>query len=103
MSGNILLNRKQAAEKLGIAEQTIADLRLRGLPCVRVGRIFKYPEDQLDAYLKAQSQNWIDPTPESQPPPRVDPDSPLELIAFASLYELRIQRRLLTKLVGRLP
>lgn len=49
-----LLNRKEAADYLGIKEQTLACWACAGryrLPFVRVGRLVKYRQQDLDAFI----------------------------------------------------
>lgn len=49
-----LLNRKEAADYLGVKEQTLACWACAGryrLPFVRVGRLVKYRQQDLDAFI----------------------------------------------------
>ena len=49
-----LLNRKEAAAYLGVKEQTLACWACAGrysLPFVRVGRLVKYRQQDLDAFI----------------------------------------------------
>ena len=49
-----LLNRKEAAAYLGVKEQTLACWACTGrysLPFVRVGRLVKYRQQDLDAFI----------------------------------------------------
>jgi len=49
-----LLSRKQAAEYLGVTEQTLAIWKCTGrynLPCVKIGRLVKYRRTDLNAFI----------------------------------------------------
>src|SRR5262249_28173460 len=49
-----LLSRRQAAQYLGVKEQTLAIWKCTGrynLPCVKVGRLVKYRLSDLDAFI----------------------------------------------------
>ena len=49
-----LLSRRQAAQYLGIKEQTLAIWKCTGrysLPCVKIGRLVKYRKSDLDAFI----------------------------------------------------
>ncbi len=64
---NQLLNRKEAAEKLGVTEGTLAVwscTKRYGLPFIKVGRLVKYRLTDLEAFLDRRTQNgggeaWI--------------------------------------------
>ena len=64
---NPLLNRKEAAEKLGVTEGTLAVwscTKRYGLPFIKVGRLVKYRLADLEAFLDSRTQNgrgesWI--------------------------------------------
>jgi len=55
-----LLSRRQAAQYLGVKEQTLAIWKCTGryhLPCVKVGRLVKYRLADLDAFIAARIQD----------------------------------------------
>jgi len=91
-----LLNRRQAAEKIGVSEQTLSELRRQGhLQALRIGRVFRYRMCDLENFVKANSVNPSEfPKPED-----LNPESSPSLIAFGMLSELRLQTRILGKLV----
>jgi len=52
---NQLLNRKQAAEFLGVREATLAHWKCTGrynLPAVKIGRLVKYRVSDLEQFIK---------------------------------------------------
>jgi len=49
-----LLSRREAASYLGVTEQTLAIWKCTGrysLPCVKIGRLVKYRQSDLDAFI----------------------------------------------------
>ena len=53
-----LLSRRQAAEYLGVKEQTLANWITTGryrLPCVKVGRLAKYRMADLEQFIAART------------------------------------------------
>ena len=49
-----LLSRRDAADYLGVTEQTLAIWKCTGrynLPCIKVGRLVKYRKSDLDKFL----------------------------------------------------
>ena len=53
-----LLNRKQAAIYLGVAEQTLAiwkSTNRYNLPVVKIGRLVKYKKADLDAFIESRT------------------------------------------------
>lgn len=58
MTNDILLNRKEAAQLLGISEATLAvwkTTKRYPLPCVKVGRLVKYRKSDLLAFIEART------------------------------------------------
>jgi len=52
----VLLSRKEAARYLGVSETTLAVWKCTGrykLPCVKIGRLVKYRQADLDAFIAA--------------------------------------------------
>lgn len=50
-----LLSRKEAAQYLGVSENTLAIWKCTGryqLPCVKIGRLVKYRRADLDAFIE---------------------------------------------------
>lgn len=55
-----LLNRKEAAVYLGIAEQTLAIwhcTKRYNLPCAKIGRLVRYRKSDLDAFIEGSMKN----------------------------------------------
>jgi len=49
-----LMSRREAASYLGVTEQTLAIWKCTGrysLPCVKIGRLVKYRQSDLDAFI----------------------------------------------------
>ena len=66
-SKEILLTRKQAAERLGLRPQSLAAWATNkryNLPYIKVGRHVKYRPSDIEAFLKANTHNRA---PESSP------------------------------------
>lgn len=58
-----LLNRKQAAEYLGLSYQTLANWQSNkkvNLPTIRIGRAVRYRRSDLDEYLKSKTVNPVE-------------------------------------------
>lgn len=56
----LLFSRREAAAYLGVAEQTLAIWKCTGrynLPCVRIGRLVKYRQVDLDAFIESNLMN----------------------------------------------
>ena len=57
-----LLTRKEAADYLGVAEQTLAVWKSTGrypLPVVKVGRLARYKKSDLDEFIKRQTVGGV--------------------------------------------
>ncbi len=57
-----LLNRKEAAEYLGIEESTLAvwaSTRRYGLPMIKIGRLAKYRRSDLDAFISSRTVGGV--------------------------------------------
>jgi excisionase family DNA binding protein len=53
----MLLRRRDAADVLGISERKIWSLTASGeIPHVRIGRCVRYPADQLQQWIRAQTK-----------------------------------------------
>lgn len=80
-----LLSRREAAEYLGLKEQTLAIWKVTGryeIPVIKVGRLVKYRRRDLDDFLARRTQDWK----------TEEHDSPLaaarnETVAFAPTAE----------------
>ena len=62
MSNNKLLNRKEAAKFLGVSEGTLAVWKVTKrypLPIIKVGRLVKYRESDLIAFLDKMTDPQI--------------------------------------------
>ena len=62
MSDDQLLNSKQAADYLGIAVETLNVWRCTkryDLPYIKVGRLVKYRQSALDAFLESRTQSSV--------------------------------------------
>lgn len=62
MSDDQLLNSKQAADYLGIAVETLNVWRCTkryDLPYIKVGRLVKYRQSALDAFLESRTQGSV--------------------------------------------
>lgn len=60
MKNNELLNRKEAADYLGITDGTLAVWACTGrynLPYVKVGRLVKYKKSDLDIFINNRTRN----------------------------------------------
>jgi excisionase family DNA binding protein len=56
---NDLMTRKQAANYLGVAEQTLAVWKTRhryNLPVIKIGRLVKYRKSDLDAFIARRTE-----------------------------------------------
>lgn len=56
-----LLSRREAAEYLGVSEQTLAIWRCSGryqLPVIKVGRLAKYRRRDLESFLSSRTQSF---------------------------------------------
>jgi len=59
-ASNQLLTRREAAQYLGVAEQTLAIWKCTGrynLPYVKIGRLVKYRKADLDAFVDNNLRN----------------------------------------------
>jgi len=56
VTGTTLLTRRQAAELLGLAPQTLAVWAIHGrhLPVVKLGRTVRYRRDDLDEFIRSR-------------------------------------------------
>lgn len=57
-----LMDRQEAAEYLGVAPGTLANwqsTQLRQVPCVKLGRVVRYRQGDLDRWIDANSQNRV--------------------------------------------
>lgn len=78
---NKQLTPAELAEMLGISAQTVYNRRCDGAslpPCVRIGRLIRFPEDGVQAWLNAQREQ---PLPISQPPKK--PGRPTKVVQIA--------------------
>lgn len=60
---NPLLSAREAANYLGITEQTLATWRCNkryGIPYVKVGRLVKYRQSSLDTFLDNQTMGEVE-------------------------------------------
>lgn len=59
---NKLLTPAELADILGLAPQTIYNLRSMGAslpPCVRIGRVVRFPIDGVEAWIAAQAEQAL--------------------------------------------
>jgi len=62
MSQQVLLSPKQVSERLGVAENTLADWRWKriGPPFTKIGKFAKYIEEHFERWVEQQEKNPIE-------------------------------------------
>ena len=65
MSERRLLNTRQVAEYLGCSPKHVSRLtRDQGLPCIRLGHLLRYRQEDLEAFLISSTEGPGSPPPE---------------------------------------
>ncbi len=107
MNDDKLVNRDEAARRVGLPSRTVYALARRGeLPAIKVGRVWRFDPRQLDAWLTRREPDCLEEEPEridvapltAEEIAAAEPHDPL---GVARLLEQRQTNRLLTRLLNR--
>lgn len=99
-----LLGRRDAALHLGIPPRTLYALTTRGeIPGVRIGRVLKFEQEALDAWLRGRATacREVEPEPVLASIGEGQPEPAERALLRAILVEQRETRRLLVRWANR--